>query len=135
VQLTPEGLAKLWDELADADASKSYRAFWMLAADPERSRPFLKQKLQAAGAGEVEQFRGWIDQLGDDEAAVRERATERLKANIHAVGRLLEAALADGPSPEARRRIEGLLRFRQSAPPRHDPTEKAMRVLEYTKKQ
>ena len=102
-------------------------------ADPERSRPFLNQKLAAAGAGDAEQFRKWVEQLGDDEAAVRERATERLKANVHAVGNLLEAALADDPSPEAKRRIEGLLRFKQSAPPRSDPTEKAMRVLEYTK--
>jgi hypothetical protein len=131
IRLTADGLARLWDELADADASKSYRAYWTLLADPERARPFLKQKLANAGAGDVEQLRQWVAELGDDEAAVRERATARLKANIHAAGRLLEAALADDPSPEARHRIESLLRFRQAAPPRADPTEKAVRAVQH----
>jgi len=35
--LTPERLAALWNELADADAGKAWRAGWRLAADPAAS--------------------------------------------------------------------------------------------------
>jgi hypothetical protein len=131
VRLAPAELDRLWDDLADADAAKSYRAFWMLVADPDRAAPFLKKKLATAGADDIEQLRRCIVDLGDEAAAVRERAMDRLKANIHAAAGLLEAALADDPPPESHRRIEALLRFRKSAPPRADPTEKAMRALEY----
>jgi hypothetical protein len=133
LKLSAETLNKAWDDLSDADASKSYNAFWTLVADPERAAPLLKRKLAAAGVDDANEVKNWINQLADDAPEIRERATERLKAHISLAKPLLEAALADDPPPEAGQRIKALLRIARTAPPRIDPSEKALRALEYCK--
>jgi WD40 repeat protein len=40
----PHDLEPLWDDLGQ-DAARAYRAVWDLAADPERSNPFLSERL------------------------------------------------------------------------------------------
>ncbi len=107
--LTPERLASLWDELADADAGKAWRAGWRLAADPAASVPFLQKHLRPA---EVDA--DWIAKLlaaldGDDFEG-REKASRELTNLGDLAGPAVRQALAGKPSPEARRRLEELAR-------------------------
>jgi hypothetical protein len=132
VRLTPAVLERLWEELSSADASKSYLAFWTLAADPKRSAPFLKDKLAKAPAGpDAERLRQWILELDDNDFKVRERASERLADHIAAAEALLKQELERDPPPEVRARIEVLLKGRDGAAARPDPVATALQVLEY----
>jgi hypothetical protein len=132
VRLTPVVLERLWEQLSSADASKSYLAFWTLAADPKRSAPFLKDKLAKAAAGpDAERLRRWVLELDDNDFRVRERASERLADHIAAAEALLRQELERDPPPEVRSRIELLLKGRSAAAARPDPVAAALRVLEY----
>jgi hypothetical protein len=132
VRLTPDVQERLWEQLSSADASKSYLAFWTLAADPKRSAPFLKDKLARPAAGrDAERLRQWIIELDDNDFKVRERASERLADHIAAAEALLKQELERDPPPEARARIERLLKGRDAAAARPDPIAAALRVLEY----
>ncbi len=58
---------------------------------------------------DARQLRRWIGDLDSDDFATRDRASQELKKRAHAAGPALRKALADNPSPEARRRLELLL--------------------------
>ena len=101
--LTPADAVALWDDLADADASKAYRAGWRLASDPEASVAFLRKRLRPAevDAGAVAKALAALDSNDFDE---REAATRRL------------VAFGDLAGPAVRKALEGKT-FSRSAPP------------------
>src|SRR5688572_10271069 len=115
-KLEPAQLERLWTELSSDDARKEYLAFWTLAADPERSRPYLKAKLADAGADADEgKLRQWVRELDDEDFRVRERAQARLARNSVAAAPVLREVLDGNPSPELRLRLEDLLKPRDRA--------------------
>ncbi len=75
--LSAEQLEGLWRELQGSDAAGAYRAVGVLAAAPRQAVPFLKDRLRPAtmGSAQVEQ---WLADLGAEDFAVREKATEGL---------------------------------------------------------
>ena len=127
-KLTPERLAALWDDLADADAGKAYRAGWRLASDPEASVPFLSKRLRPAevDAGAVAKALAALDSNDFDE---REAASRRLAALGDLVGPALRTALEGKPSDEARRRLEELL-HRLDGPVEAPDQARALRCVE-----
>ena len=133
-QLSSDQLDQLWSDLAAEDASKSYRAFWTLAADPSRSTPFVCQNLAWPGTpGAVTQINTWIAELDADQYAVRERATRRLRENLEMALPFLKRELEDAP-PEARARIIQLLekaKDKSANARRADLIEKSLRLLRY----
>jgi WD40 repeat protein len=110
----PENLAEaeltaLWKILEGEDGIKAHEAIRRLGAS-DRSAGFLAARLKPAvevlGKGRVERL---IAQLDNRRFATRERATRELERIAPLAEEALRKALADKPSPEARRRLEGIL--------------------------
>ena len=99
-------LAPLWDALADPDAVKAFPAMRLLALNPGRAVPLLKDRLRPADDSHVAR---WVADLGGDDLDTREAASRGLASLGEAARAALDKALAANPGPEARRRIEELL--------------------------
>lgn len=106
---TRAGLEMLWRELADADATRGYRAVWMLSAAPQQTVPFLVERVRPPKARDLErEIAQLIRELDDDNFAVRERA----ETSLEQLGRAARPALLkvkQSPSLEVRRRATQLL--------------------------
>ena len=105
----PAQVPPLWDELANDDAIKAYRAVRTLASVPDVAVPFLKDKLQRLSALDPREISAWVADLSNAQLVVRERATQELEKRGALVESVLRAAHAARPPLEARRRLERLL--------------------------
>src|SRR5262249_51059351 len=131
VELAAADLERLWRELAGGGAERAYRALWTLVAAAGPSVPFLRRKLAAPEAAVDEQrLSRWVRELDHDRFTVREAAARGLEQNLEAAVGLLEQARARGPSAEAARRIDRLLRARRAGG-EEARVDKAVRALEY----
>jgi WD40 repeat protein len=106
--LTPEQLLSLWDELADADAGKAWRAGWRLTSDPAASVPYLQKHVRPAEVDAV-QVAQLLTAMDSDDFDERESATSRLAKLGDLAGPAVRKALEAKPSPEARHRLEELV--------------------------
>ncbi len=123
--------AALWDELADADAGKAYRAIWKLVAVPNDAVLFLQKSLQPATQDNV-RINRLIADLGSDKYAVRKKATEELKELGEQARPALGELLRGQPDAEVRRRAEQLLEEAPSIPsPESLRRLRAIEVLEH----
>ena len=104
-ELKPEKLAALWETLADADASKAYKAITALASSPKASVPYLKEKLNETDARFAQQIRD----LSSDKLEVREKAEKELEKQEGAALPALRKAPETGPSPETRLLLQALI--------------------------
>jgi RNA polymerase sigma factor (sigma-70 family) len=128
--VTPRGLATLWAELAGDDAEAAYRAVAGLRKAPGAAVPFLADRLRLRAA-EVKDLDKLITRLDADVFEEREKATRALIEAGRAAEAALKAALARGPSPEARVRIERILAKLETADEReHFRQVRALEVLE-----
>ena len=100
-------LEHLWAELA-GEKDEAARAGKGLAATPQESIPFLKDRLQRAATAE-ERARRLIADLDNDEFEVREKASRALEELGAEAVYPLRLALQGSPSAEARRRIQQVL--------------------------
>jgi WD40 repeat protein len=105
--LTPERLATLWDKLADVDAGKAWRAGWRLTADPSASVAFLRKHVRPAEV-DAARIAKLLTALESDEFESREAASRELSKLRELAEPAVRKALEAKPSPEARRRLEGL---------------------------
>jgi hypothetical protein len=119
-KLAPQDLEVTWTDLAGADAAKSYRSLWLLAAAPEQALPLLRPLLRPVAVVPAERLKRLIADLDDDDFEVRERASAELaKLGGSAEGALREA-LKGQPSAELRQRVQHLLDRPRSAEPSPD---------------
>lgn len=107
--VVPAQLPPLWDELADDDAIKAYRAMRAFGAAGDVAVPFLKDKLQRLSALDPREIAAWIADLSNGQLAIRERATQELEKRGALIEPALRAAHDARPPLEARRRLERLL--------------------------
>src|SRR5579883_301079 len=119
--ITPEAPAtnkpeRLWNDLADDDARKAYRAVHALAASPARTIAYLKQHLRPVPELDPRRVAQRIADLDSEEFAMREAATKELAALGERAEPALRQALKDRPSLEVRKRLEGLLAPRRVPP-------------------
>ena len=133
-KLAAGDMGRLWEDLAGADESRAYLAFWTLAAAPEQTVPFLSRVLSPAPSPPLppelaEQVTRWIAELDAPDFAVREAATNRLADHPEAAGALRR--VLDDVSPEARTRIDHLLRTTAANTRDAVRVQKAVRVLRY----
>jgi RNA polymerase sigma factor (sigma-70 family) len=120
----------LWAHLSGADAALAFRAVESLAGEPAKSVPLVREKLHAFA-----DFRTrvgvLVQQLGDDEFAVREKASKQLEAIGQDAGPALRRALTEDTSPEVRDRAGRLLKRFPASATQLTPTEsRAVEVLE-----
>jgi WD40 repeat protein len=121
--LDSKEIDKLWTDLAREDASAAYRAIWDMAAEPEKTVPFLLARLKpiAQDSKHVSQL---IADLDNSKFAVREAAAQELAMLGEQVEPNFRQVLARKPSAEVRKRLEALL-----AAPRPIPTRETLRAL------
>ena len=105
-QWRPEGL---WGALAGEDAAAAYDAIRALAAAPEQSVPYLRNRLPRQDPADTAQVRQLIAQLDHEQFTVRERATRELAKLGDAAEAPLREQLSETKSPEVGQRIEVLL--------------------------
>jgi hypothetical protein len=107
--LQPKELEGLWADLAGEDAARAHRAVCRLAAAPREVLPFLQGKVRPAAAADAERLAQLIKDLDSNQFAARKEAAAELEALGDLAEPALRRALQGKPSPEVRRRIEGLL--------------------------
>jgi WD40 repeat protein len=100
-------LEHFWVELG-RDQKAAARAAKRLAATPDDTIPFLKDRLRRAAAAE-EQARRFIIDLDDDHFDVREKASRGLEGLGPEAAFPLWLALQGSPNAEVRARVEKLL--------------------------
>jgi RNA polymerase sigma factor (sigma-70 family) len=102
-------LEALWADLAGADAARAYRAVWKLTATPQPTLAFLRKQLRPEPVITPQTMTQWVRDLDSDRFEVRDQATRKLENLGEAAEAVLRKALAERPSLEVRKRIEGLL--------------------------
>jgi HEAT repeat protein len=105
----PADLGPLWEDLADKDARRADVAAWRLAGAGPRAVALLRERLRPPPTLTPERVARLIAELDDDNFATRERAGAELAAGLESAALHLRRALAAAPSPELRRRLDGLL--------------------------
>jgi dipeptidyl aminopeptidase/acylaminoacyl peptidase len=122
---------RFWLQLAGDNSVAAYAAIQKLAADPDHSVAYIRERVRATPRLDDSRLQHLLSNLNDDKYAVRERATD----NLARLGEIAVPAMAkhlEGPiSLESRRRIERLLAEVPSVPPREVvQTLRAIEVLE-----
>jgi WD40 repeat protein len=125
-------LASLWADLAGDEAARAYQAVWTLVRAGPNAVAFLKERLQPLPAVDSNRVRQLLTQLDDNHFAVREKASRELRDLGATVEPFLRQALADGPSAEARKRLDALLEALKRLGPSPDDRRRrwAVQVLE-----
>jgi WD40 repeat protein len=107
--LSADDLKRLWDTLAAEDAEAGFHAIQVLAADPERSVPYLRSRMAPVPVVEEERLKRLIADLESDQFAVRDNASKELEKLGESALQALRKAIEDQPSLETRRRLDSLL--------------------------
>jgi RNA polymerase sigma factor (sigma-70 family) len=109
--LPAAGVWPLWEALLGPDAASAYRAAWTMAEHPEASVAYLKKHLRSVTPPiDRDRLRQWLADLDSDAFDKREAASRELAKLGGAAEPAIRAARAKATSPEARRRLEALLR-------------------------
>jgi HEAT repeat protein len=99
-----------WAELASDEAVRGQRAVQLLAADPGRAIPFLRERLRPASAPNALRLAKLVSQLDSEEFAAREQATAEMTNLGEEAAPALRRALETAASPEVGRRIQAILK-------------------------
>src|SRR5207248_1739367 len=105
--LSPQDLEKLWRDLQGPTGID--QVIWQLVACPERSVPFLVERLRQIKGPEVDQIPRLLGELDNDRFAIRRNASEQLELLGAVAETALVRTLQQHPSQEVARRIERLL--------------------------
>jgi WD40 repeat protein len=105
----PTDLTPLWDDLA-GDAATGLRAARLLGAAGDRAASFLGERIAAKAPPDQALLERLIADLDSPVFATRERAEKELQDIGGPAEALLRQELHTNPSPEARKRLEALLR-------------------------
>jgi len=95
----------LWDDLSH-DAAKAYSALWTLVMAPEKSTPFLKDRLRPTAPAPADQTVKLIADLDSDRFATRDKAAKALEDFDDAAEGAIRIALEGKTTLETRRRLE-----------------------------
>jgi hypothetical protein len=106
---TEAALQNLWNDLRDGTPSRATRAVWCFAAAPEQAVQFLGDVLRPIKAPEPGVVARLIENLGNEEFQVRDKASRELAKYGEAVGGALRKAKKGEISLEQLRRIDRLL--------------------------
>jgi WD40 repeat protein len=108
-QQVAQNVEALWNDLADANAARAYRAIWALAKRPKEAVSLIAGKLKPAVAPDPRRVVRLIADLDSQAFAVRENANRELIKWDELVAPALSKDLKANPSLETRQRLEKLL--------------------------
>jgi hypothetical protein len=110
LQLDAGQLDALWNELADADASKSMKAIGALARGGAPALAYLKERLLPVAAPDPQRLAEWIAKLDVQDMVERQKAEAEIeKLGEGAIAALRKALTTSKAAPETKKRIEALL--------------------------
>src|SRR5262249_24959102 len=121
---------RLWNALEDSDAAVAFGAMRELFARPGPAVALFRERSPFAACDNTVVDR-WIRDLDADAFAVREKATAELTAIANKIEPRLRKFLAEKPSAEARRRIEGILETTGRMTPERLRGVRSVEVLEH----
>jgi RNA polymerase sigma factor (sigma-70 family) len=98
-----------WSDLLNGDAAAAHGAIRDLTSAPRQAMELLKQHLRPVAVADPKVTARLIADLDGDDFDTREKAAAELEKLGEGAAGALRKALADKPSAEKRRRIEGLL--------------------------
>jgi WD40 repeat protein len=104
-----EALARLWADLAAADAARARRALWALVDAPKQSVPMLAANLKPVPAPTTKELSRLIADLDADKHPIRAAARSELEQLRELAEPALRQALSGGLSAEQRRAVSELL--------------------------
>jgi hypothetical protein len=107
--LDAEQLARLWSELASADAVVAHRAMQQLAVAPAQAVELFRARLKPGPPLDRDQLPGLIDRLRSGDVTERFAAARRLKQFGRQAAPALLVALHAESSAAARRELEAVL--------------------------
>ncbi len=111
---TPRDLPKLWDQLIDDDPARAWQAVAVLARFPERSLPFLRDRLRPVLPPKPERLKELLADLENPDFEARERADAAMIQFGELAEPTLRRLLEEGkPALDLRQRLQTLL----DAPP------------------
>jgi hypothetical protein len=125
-------LKTLWEQLAGADAALGYQAIARLERSPDRTIPFLKERLKPAPAADPKRVTQLIADLEAKSFAVRQKAFNELAVYAEQAEGALRKALPEQQSLEGQRRVQQLLDRldKIGLSPEHLRTLRALTLLE-----
>jgi WD40 repeat protein len=125
-------LESRWKELAGDDATKAFEAIYALAGVPGPATAFMKDHLRPAAYADPSRIEQLVANLDNEQFDIRKQAAAELEKIGDAASPFLRKALEGDPSPEARRRIEEILRRTDATMPHGEMlrTIRAIEVLE-----
>ncbi|HYT90483.1 MAG TPA: WD40 repeat domain-containing protein, partial [Gemmataceae bacterium] len=131
-KVSSEELQALWEQLAGSDAALGYQAIGLLARVPDKTIPFLKERLKPAPAADLKRVGQLILDLEAKSFAVRQKAFSELAGYAEQAEDALRKALPEQRSLEGQRRVQQLLdRLDKIAlSPEHLRTLRALTLLE-----
>jgi hypothetical protein len=106
---TEAELRRWWTDLSDADPGTAYKAVWCFVSAGEQARTFLTASLKPIKPADPAAVARLIDDLDNDQFAVREKASRELRRLGETVVGALKKAKSSRPPLEQRLRIERLL--------------------------
>jgi hypothetical protein len=128
--LAARDVPALWDDLANADGERSYRAMCRLAAAPQPVA-LLREHLRPAGAASSERLARLVADLDSTRFEARQQAAQELEALEEVAEPALRRAREAGPSLEVRRRAGQILdKLPLAASPERLRQLRAIEVLE-----
>ena len=109
-RLSNDELQRCWIALAGDDAAVAFQAIRRLAAAPEQTLPYLRERLKPVSAPDLKRVRQLVEMLDSDDFATRQKAAEELEQHADtAAGLLRQIVEKEKPSLEVRRRLQQIL--------------------------
>jgi WD40 repeat protein len=111
LELSPEQVSTLWDDLGSKDATRAYQAIGRLASAPRQALPWLREHLQPVSIApvDVKRLAQLLSKLDSDDFAVREQATKEIEKLGEQALPAFDKVLRGNPSAEVRARIGTLI--------------------------
>jgi WD40 repeat protein len=104
----PDELEERWRALAEDDAARAYAAIRDLAAAPNESVSWIKERIKPAVPIDPKQIEDMVGQLDDEDFNVRQKASLGLLRVGERAVPALDKALAGTPTLETSRRLQDL---------------------------
>jgi RNA polymerase sigma factor (sigma-70 family) len=111
-----EDVARLWAELASADAAKAHAASWQMADASGSALTFLRKVLRPAAPAPREETQQLLAKLDSEDFRKRDDAARRLRELGERAAGSLREALKSNPSLEKQRRLESILKALEVPP-------------------
>jgi RNA polymerase sigma factor (sigma-70 family) len=105
----PADADRVWADLASPDAAKAFAGIRRLRGNPTAAVPFLRERTKPPATPDPDALKMLFADLDAADFGTREKATAALAGHGESVGDVLRAELARSASPEARKRLQGLL--------------------------